>query len=441
MPVANAYEDQDVPSTTARTEQRIPCRRECTLYFHAFLQGLHQSVVYPSLAYSVDEVMHTNATLSGATFFVFLFFGLLGNIKLGALVRAYTPRDLLLTAYVFRIFSGLVILPLSWSVSIFGDNWGVALVLFMRMIYGCTLFTAPLALSYLGVHSTTGNRPFKIANFTMSLSFGLVCGPPLGTLLLAMNPMDFLMGTGLTGGVTACTSLLAVLVIFFCFDDTSMLTQNAGSPKAMHQLTVKFLSISSLCAGFGFAGVVALEAMLGLVLAHEFAIPPSQTWPVWLLQGITQVMSSELFKRLYQVFGVKGAAIIFGALSLVFGATIINWNDMTQRIPFWWFCISLFFKITGMFAAMNLLHSHVSQRMPGHLQAVASATIMSASMIGRGIGPVLSGFAFDLGKNIQPGTYLCDNLAFLMQYLYICMSCVVILVFWNFITSTVVFDA
>mmetsp|Transcript_30101 Transcript_30101/g.78035 ORF Transcript_30101/g.78035 Transcript_30101/m.78035 type:complete len:438 (-) Transcript_30101:319-1632(-) len=406
------------------------------LYGHCFLQGFHQALFFPTLAYSVDEVLHKNAVWASFAFFIFLVFGLLSMAVMSTMLDVSSPRTLLIFSYAVRVFSGLIYLPVGLLTRLYGDEVGMAITLAFRAITGSGQYAVALAFAYIGVRCAKADRPLKIAVSTTCLSFGLVVGPMIGAWLVSLAGGDVLLGAGRAGGVLSLTSLLGIVIIHLFFDDFALLSANKAATQNIEPATKHFLAICGLSMFFAYAGILALEAILALVLFHEFGMAPDDSWPIWLLQAFTQMFGALLYIKLQSAIGVKPTMVTLFGFTIVGGALCYNWFDLHAPIPLGLMVVGLTGKIVGMFGSINLLNAHVSQRMPDYMQGPAAATVQITSMLGRAVGPIFTGWIFDIGRTAAPNTYLADSLAMLTQYMYVVTSCLIVIAAWDFVLDS-----
>ena len=114
------------------------------------------------------------------------------------------------------------------------------------------------------------------------------------------------------------------------------------------------LAAACLALFFGYAGVMALEAVLGLVLYDFFGMDASESWPFWLNLSVSAIIGALIFIRLNRLLTKAWVGVVLYTCSIVGGFLVISWTDFDAHVPYTQMQAGLTLKVFGTYAAVNL---------------------------------------------------------------------------------------
>lgn len=253
--------------------------------------------------------------------------------------------------------------------------------------------TLPTAMAYIGDTTTREQRGGGMGIIGAAMGIGMVIGPGLGGLL---------GGTNLSAPffLAAALSFLALILIWLLLPEPQIVRPAASGIKKDNQLVALIKAVTGpigilLLLSFLLTfGLTNFEAVFGLYAADRYQYGPSQVGMVLTLIGLLSAI-------------VQGGLI--GPMIRKIGEVpIIRWALLLSAVGFILMTLPetflQVFLATGFFVSFNSLlnpsvASLISKRTP-YLQGITMGLNNSYLSLGRIVGPLWAGFAYDLGMNL-----------------------------------------
>ena len=156
---------------------------------------------------------------------------------------------------------------------------------------------------------------------------------------------------------------------------------------------------TTLALFFGYAGVLALEAVIGLVVYEFYGMDAAESWPVWLNLSVSAIVGALFFSWLNKKVTKAWCGVLLYIFSTVGGFLVVSWADLGVHVSYVRMHVGLTLKVLGTFAAVNLHFSLLAERMPPELQGLANTAGNIAGQLGRSVGPVFTMFVFEMVKS------------------------------------------
>ncbi len=218
--------------------------------------------------------------------------------------------------------------------------------------------------------------------------------------------------------------------------------------RALTQAQKVLILSASLALFFGYAGVLALEAVLGLVVYDFYGMDATESWPVWLNLSVSAVVGALFFTWLNKKVTKAWCGVLLYIFSTVGGFLVISWTDLDAHVPYTQMQAGLTLKVLGTFAAVNLHFSLLAERIPPELQGLANTAGNIGGQLGRSVGPVFTMFIFGrydghaVAEDIDPSSgvsgsssthHAAANAVLITQYVYVLFSIGVMILSWRII--------
>jgi len=303
---------------------------------------------------------------------------------------------------------------ISFGVMAFAPN--IAILILARAVAGIlSSATLPTAMAYIADTTEAKDRARGVGMMGAAMGVGMIFGPTLGGLLAAANlhlPAGLLalMQTMIdpdTGNLinlsvpfffAGLLALAALPVVYFALPESLHKDLRRDAPKAegtrLSQLGVAlksplgFLFAMALLLSFALAN---LESILGLYGKERFAMGPEG---IGLLMGgmgiLSVIQQGFLIGPLTRRFGE--ARVLQGGLVI----SMIGFFGMALLQTEWGMIVFVLVFSTGNVLLQPSVTSLISQRAKPGEQGAAMGINNSFQSLGRSIGPLWAGFAYDL---------------------------------------------
>ena len=306
------------------------------------------------------------------------------------LLGRYSVRTILLVDYSVRIVAGLL-----WVLGVLAPlSGGMRLVILFtsRFVFGLTLNSFAVVNPWGAIRVPVDIRAVTVAKITTFVALGIAVGPPLGDGVAAAAK---LMGVGemgqfaVIGAVTVLVSILLIVLTVFGFPDTAVLpikppptaadgeaddqgAKCCGRSLTMPQLLFVLVAWSQLTVtGAVLAG---FESTMSLQMYSAYGWDVDTAMLGWLpfaLASIWQMAILLPFMMDRLNAPQLGTFALWTALMAIFG---INWFNLHQPIPAWWFVIENFF-VVGLVTSYGQSSGIIATRVPAHLQVKYQANL------------------------------------------------------------------
>jgi DHA1 family multidrug resistance protein-like MFS transporter len=252
--------------------------------------------------------------------------------------------------------------------------------------------TLPTAMAYIGDSTSEENRGGGMGMIGAAMGIGMVLGPGLGGWLAGSSlSIPFILAGAL--------SFLAFVLILLILPE-SLLQKSATRKITGPQLSVLWqalagplgiLFILSFLLSFGLTN---FEGVFGLYAARKYAYGPQQVGTILTLVGIiSAVIQGFLVGPLTRRFG-EVIIIRLAFMNTAIGFILMVLAQTSLQV---WLTVSYFVTSNAMLTPS--VSSLISKRATGG-QGIAMGLSNSFMSLGRIVGPLWAGFAFDSGINL-----------------------------------------
>ena len=252
--------------------------------------------------------------------------------------------------------------------------------------------TLPTAMAYIGDSTSEENRGGGMGMIGAAMGIGMVLGPGLGGWLAGSSlSIPFILAGAL--------SVLAFVLILLILPE-SLLQKSATRKITGPQLSVLWqalagplgiLFILSFLLSFGLTN---FEGVFGLYAARKYGYGPQQVGTILTMVGIiSAVIQGFLVGPLTCRFG-EVIIIRLAFINTAIGFILMVFAQTNLQV---WLTVSYFVTSNAMLTPT--VSSLISKRATGG-QGIAMGLSNSFMSLGRIVGPLWAGFAFDSGINL-----------------------------------------
>ncbi len=252
--------------------------------------------------------------------------------------------------------------------------------------------TLPTAMAYIGDSTSEENRGGGMGIIGAAMGIGMVLGPGLGGWLAGSSlSIPFILAGAL--------SVLAFVLILLILPE-SLLQKSATRKITGPQLSVLWqalagplgiLFILSFLLSFGLTN---FEGVFGLYAARKYGYGPQQVGTILTMVGIiSAVIQGFLVGPLTRRFG-EVIIIRLAFMNTAIGFILMVLAQTNLQV---WLTVSYFVTSNAMLTPT--VSSLISKRATGG-QGIAMGLNNSFMSLGRIVGPLWAGFAFDSGINL-----------------------------------------
>lgn len=331
-----------------------------------------------------------------------------------------TPYAVLRLAFECRVISGVLHL-LAIGAHVCGDvcalnHLTLALVLASRAIHGLTLLLMPLGVIYIGTRLPASERATALGERNMWAAAGTAGGLLAGSVGTAVLPNPIAAGAA-PGVLLVLTSIGMWLWIGAKFVDRQPLPQDEGegtdrssttdllsSRSLMSQVPVTHVALTGASNILGWAGYLAIEGTLTMVLVDGFAWPTTSIIIGWVPISLAIFVGTIAFRQLRKELKWElsrlaalssHAAFLGGALMV---ATLVVPSPAVASACFVASCSIL---ICAFALGNTLANAQLLVWLPPHLQTRIQPPVQLLASIGRALGPALGVVAAMAGGGFE----------------------------------------
>lgn len=270
-----------------------------------------------------------------------------------------------------------------------------------RIIAGIGGANIGTAQAYIADATTPENRAKGMGLIGAAFGLGFILGPPLSGILSAFGTNRGLPGNLLPGLVAAGLSFTAFLVALSVLTESKPpgLVPRSGIPPQFDRRIWRDLLHNRLLASLMFGLFLTLLAVAGMevsVTIHgrdRFNFRQLDMAYLFLFMGfIVAGIQGGLIGKLAKRVGEKGL-IVIGAASFTLGFVLV---PLIDRVPLL-YCVAFFIAV-GQGLCYPSLTSLVSKVAPEGERGSMLGLATSVGSLARFLGPILSGFLYDLAK-------------------------------------------
>jgi MFS transporter, DHA1 family, tetracycline resistance protein len=268
-----------------------------------------------------------------------------------------------------------------------------------RVIAGIGGANIGTAQAYIADSTTTENRAKGMGLIGAAFGLGFILGPPMSGILSEIGTKRGLPGNLLPGLVAAGLSFTAFLIALSVLKESKPegLVPRSGVPPQFDRHLWREIGanrlLASLMAGL-FLTLLAVAGMEISVTLHgreRFGFRQIDMAYLFLFMGaIVATIQGGLIGRIVRKIGEAGV-IIIGSASFTLGFVLI---PSIWRLP-WLYVVALLIAI-GQGLCYPALTSLVSKVAPENERGSLLGLATSVGSLARFIGPIMSGFLFDL---------------------------------------------
>jgi MFS family permease len=275
-------------------------------------------------------------------------------------------------------------------------------VLFIsRIIAGAGGASIGTAQAYIADSTPPEGRARGMGLIGAAFGIGFIVGPPMSGILSAIGVRQGLAGNFLPGIVAASLSIIAFLVALFVLGESKPpdLKPRSGLPpqfdkNVWHDVrTHPLISLAIVAMFLTMMSVAGMETSVTLHARDRFDFQQIDLAYLFLVMGlVVATIQGGLLGRLVKKLGEKNLVII-GTLSFTLGLGLI---PQVYR-PTLLFVVAILVAI-GQGLVYPSLTSLISRASPPGEQGSFLGLAVSIGSLARFVGPILSGFLYDLAQ-------------------------------------------
>jgi len=350
------------------------------IFLTVFIDLLGFGILIPILPAFAEKVLHVDETAIGIVIAAYSFVQFLFNPILGRLSDKHGRKPVIVICLFINAI-GYVIFAFTSSFTV---------LLLSRIVGGVGGSSVSVAQAYIADVTTKETRSKGMGVIGAAFGLGFVFGPLIGGLLSTY-------GYTVTGLGSASFSFLAFIVTIILLPESN---QNKQVDAVIRKKLINFEAYSKAFSNpalailiplffvltFSFANIYGTFALLGI---QVYGFTDLQNGYILGIIGLTSAaVQGGLIGRLDKLLGKKKLLII-GSFFMMIGLAIMPYagNFLKLAID----CVALSIG-TGIFQPTVL--SLISQNASEAEQGITFGVNQSMSAIGRVLGPLWGGFAF-----------------------------------------------
>ena len=270
-----------------------------------------------------------------------------------------------------------------------------------RVIAGIGGANIGTAQAYIADSTSPENRAKGMGLIGAAFGLGFILGPPMSGILAAIGIKNGLAGNLLPGLVAAGLSFTAFLVALSVLAESKPkdLVPRSGVPPQFDRRLWREIGTNHLLASLMSGLFLTLLAVAGMEISvtlharDRFQFRQLDMAYLFLFMGvIVASIQGGLIGRFVRRIGEKGV-IVIGAAAFTLGFALI---PMVFRVPLLY--VVAFFIAVGQGLCYPALTSLISKASPESERGSILGLATSVGSLARFIGPLLSGFLYDLAK-------------------------------------------
>ena len=389
-----------------------------------FMTPLTTQAYMPIIPLLLTEDFDEPPVRIGQLFFTLAFGSFISFLMMPVLLNHFSTKSVLIADFFVRAVAGLIWVYACWAptfhapsdggggIDMLPGTFGTLNLLFAsRFLFGLTLNSFAISSPWIGGKFTDQDKkPSAIAQTTAMVGLGIMLGPMFGILVASLASTS-MGGYQAVGWFTVVLSLLQARITQTTFADESVLgtgsddpdpktlAQNAELKSAPYYPTARlllcFLPVQNFLMAAAF--LAGFESTLTLQVKQAYGWTLTESMMAWgpmalfgLLFGV--YVTPTLIDRFNWA---KCVAIgLLWSWGSVFG---INWFNLTEPIPAWWFVIEGVFGM-GSSVVTAVLGAITAQRLPTDDQIQLAAFMSTASQLGRAVGPIAATWIFETAE-------------------------------------------
>jgi len=275
-----------------------------------------------------------------------------------------------------------------------------------RVIAGIGGANIGTAQAYIADSTTAENRAKGMGLIGAAFGLGFILGPPMSGILSEVGTKRGLPGNLLPGLVAAGLSFTAFLIALSVLKESKPegLVPRSGVPPQFDKHLWKEIGVNRLLASLMAGLFLTLLAVAGMEISvtlhgrERFGFRQIDMAYLFLFMGaIVATIQGGLIGRIVRKIGETGV-IIIGSASFTLGFVLI---PSIWRLP-WLYMVALLIAI-GQGLCYPALTSLVSKVAPESERGSLLGLATSVGSLARFIGPIMSGFLYDLAA--APGAF------------------------------------
>jgi DHA1 family tetracycline resistance protein-like MFS transporter len=269
-----------------------------------------------------------------------------------------------------------------------------------RVIAGIGGANIGTAQAYIADTTSPENRAKGMGLIGAAFGLGFILGPPMGGILAAVGTKHGMAGNLLPGLVAAGLSFTAFLIALSVLAESKPkdLVPRSGLPPQFDRRIWRELGTSPLLASLMAGLFLTLLAVAGMEISvtlharDRFQFRQLDMAYLFLFMGvIVAAIQGGLIGRFVKRVGEQGV-IVIGAAAFTLGFALI---PSVWRVPLLY--VVAFFIAIGQGLCYPALTALVSKVAPENERGSLLGLATSVGSLARFLGPLLSGFLYDLG--------------------------------------------
>ena len=421
--VDNKKDETTATAAPADKEEVIIASSLKSLQISNFLTPITTQSYLPVIPLLLTEDLDEPIKRVGQVFFVLAFGSFFSFVLMKPLLGTIKTKYILMNNFFVRSIAGLIWVYAVWRASEYGPggttgavpgpSGTVPLIIGSRFLYGLTLNSFAISQPWIGTKMDNDAKPTALAQSQAMVGLGIMVGPVVGIGVAALASTS--MGGYLyIGWFTVILSIFQLLVTSRLFlDDTVLAPGGEEKPDEVRDRRNAALTANEYYETAKFVGALSIVQMFLSMAAFFSGFESTLTLQVKTAYGWTLGESMYAWGPM-AFFGLFFGAVVvpklidtcnwarvatFG-LAWGWGSILgINWFNLLEPIPAWWFVIEGVFGMGGTCVA-SLLGTIISQRLPSSDQINIAAGSAIAGQLGRAVGPVAATWIFQTAEEM-----------------------------------------
>lgn len=372
------------------------------LFWGQIMTPLSTQAYVPLLPIMVTLELRLSATIVGQLLSCMTFGVVLSNAALTTLLRRYSPRSVLLSAYALRAAAGCF-----WSLALIlhGRIPLLPCLFLSRFMYGISLLSFSVTNPWIGIRLPVSDRPSALALASGFIVGGINLGPLVGNLISGISPTPRVSYVWV-GWWTAASSAYLFLYHARNFSDAKILSGKADTASTNEKQNFRtwIVALSVVATSFltGFSNLAAFEATESLMLFDGYGWDAAASARVFAPLGLLNLLVGMLVIP-WTADNLNSAWLAtLGFCSSAANLVNINWFDISEPVPIHVFYMCIFgTSLMPMLLNANL--TAINVRLPASIRVQVNNYFQFSTQVGRLLGAVPSAYIYTKAKELIHG--------------------------------------
>lgn len=413
-------------STTAGKDKYAVISTLRSMQICNFLTPITTQSYMPIIPFLLTVEYDEHVSLVGFFFSALAIGSFASFMVMPILLTHFRTKRILMADFAIRCIAAIIWVYALWNSAEYSKTDTLAtlpstvpLLLASRLLFGLTLNSFAIADPWIASRMENDEMPSAMALAGSAISLGVMLGPMVGIGIVSVVKVagyDAMLGYMVVGWFTVWLSLVQLLIIIHFFKDETILapsdsdaTTTDPDSKARDERvvtsnyypTAKFVGKLVIVSSFtnSFAILAGFESTLTLQVRQAYGWSLAESMYAWGPMAV--------FGLVFNSFVVPGiidhynwaTVARFGLIFSWFSIFGINWLNLLEPVPWWWFVIEGIFGLGGscVGAVISVI---IAQRLPTAEMVRVTSMSMIAGQFGRALGPTASTYVFQTAEEM-----------------------------------------